>query len=368
MRDDLFDRKKISFRPLGEREDRVRLGKDFLYSPGNAPELNVEASNIVNEAVGRIRSAVSANRPVIVAFGAHAIKNGLGPLLASLMEAGWISHLATNGAGIIHDWELAYRGSTSEDVRANIKKGQFGIWEETGFYLNLALIAGAREGLGYGESVGRMIFRNGLDIPASEQLMHEAASLAATDPLKAASALDMLNAIKEFDIRPGFMEIVHPYREYSAQYNAFRLNIPFTGHPMIGHDIIYTHPVNSGAATGRTGLTDFLKYAKSISRLTGGVYLSVGSAVMSPMIFEKSLSMARNIALQENSDISGYYILVVDLSESKWNWDTSLEPPADDPAYYLRYCKTFARMGGEMRYLAADNRDFLTSLANKLLQ
>jgi len=96
------------------------------------------------------------------------------------------------------------------------------------------------------------------------------------------------------------------------------------------------------------------------------VYLSVGSAVMSPMIFEKSLSMAQNIARQEGRSISSHFILVVDLAESSWNWERDGEPPPDNPAYYLRYCKSFARMGGTMRYMKADNRDFFLSLLHAL--
>ena len=103
----------------------------------------------------------------MLSFGAHTVKNCLGPVLMQLLEQDWISHLATNGAGIIHDWEFAYHGESSEDVRRNVSKGEFGNWEETGFYINLALLVGAWEGLGYGESVGKFIARQGLDLPRS---------------------------------------------------------------------------------------------------------------------------------------------------------------------------------------------------------
>jgi hypothetical protein len=124
--------------------------------------------------------------------------------------------------------------------------------------------------------------------------------------------------------------------------------------------------MNHGASIGRAAETDFLYYAKSVSNLEDGVYMSVGSAVMSPMIFEKSLSMSQNLKIQENDLIKNHYILVVDLSESDWDWDKDGEPPADNPAYYMRYCKTFYRMGGEMHYLTADNRDFLLAIYQKL--
>ncbi|NRA40202.1 MAG: hypothetical protein HRU15_18800, partial [Planctomycetes bacterium] len=110
---------------------------------------------------------------------------------------------------------------------------------------------------------------------------------------------------------------------------------------------------------GRTALRDFLSFAHNVNDLEGGVYLSVGSAVMSPMIFEKSLAMAQNLQMQDGKHIDNHYMLIVDLAESDWDWQNKGEPPMDNPAYYLRYCKTFSRMGGSMHYLSADNRDFL---------
>ena len=134
---------------------------------------------------------------------------------------------------------------------------------------------------------------------------------------------------------------------------------------MIGHDIIYNHPINHGASLGRVAERDFLTFAESVRRLEGGVYISIGSAVMSPMVFEKSLSISQNLAIQRGEHIDNHYIFVNDLSESTWDW-TQGEPPEDNPAYYLRYNKSFSRMGGVMRYLQADNRDFLLSLLQSL--
>jgi hypothetical protein len=130
---------------------------------------------------------------------------------------------------------------------------------------------------------------------------------------------------------------------------------------MIGHDIIYTHPANDCAAVGRTAGRDLLTFAEAISRIDRGVYLSIGSAIMSPMIFEKSMAMAQNLALQEGKSITDHTIIVVDLMKSKWDW-TQGEPPEDSSAYYLRFLKSFARMGGTMRYISADNRSFLARL------
>ena len=134
---------------------------------------------------------------------------------------------------------------------------------------------------------------------------------------------------------------------------------------MIGHDIIYNHPMNCCACLGRVAQRDFLTFAEGVSRLQGGVFISIGSAVMSPMVFEKSLSMAQNLALQRNQRIEDHYILVNDLAASTWDWSQG-EPPEENAAYYLRYNKTFSRMGGTMQYLQADNRDFLLSLTRLL--
>lgn len=361
-----FDRTRLQILRLNARTNKVNIERDAVSPdavPGPIPPAATEA---LRECAAKIRTARSTGRPVILAFGAHTIKNGLAPVLIQLMEQGWITLLATNGAGIIHDWEFAFQGLSSENVRANIDVGQFGIWEETGFNLNLALIVGAYEGVGYGEAVGKMILRDGLDIPASEELLNTARSVADKDPNLAAAALDLLSTIQSCNLEPGFRSISHPFKRYSAQAAAFRLNIPFTAHPMFGHDIIYTHPVNHGAAIGRVALRDFLTYAEQVHQLEGGVYLSVGSAVMSPMVFEKSFSMAQNLELQEGRKITNHHMVIVDLAESFWDWQGKGEPPSDDPAYYLRFCKTFSRMGGTMRYVCADNCDFLLTLVQEL--
>jgi hypothetical protein len=361
-----LDRKKLLLKPLSTRKNKVQLPADAVDPSREPRELSFQARSIMAEVVDRVRAARNAGRPVMCAFGAHTIKNGLGPILIRLIRDKWITHLATNGAGIIHDWELAYQGSTSEDVRENISRGEFGTWDDTGRFINLALLVGAWKGLGYGQSVGALIAEQGLEIPQAAELEAEIARLLPTDPEHAAAGADLLAALKAFRLPAGRLEVPHPFARYSAQAVAWSLGVPFTGHPMIGHDIIYEHPLNSGAAVGRTALTDFLTFAEGVSRLDGGVYLSVGSAVMSPMIFEKSLSMARNLALQSGKTIERHFILVVDIAESAWDWMKDGEPPVTDPAYYLRYCKTFSRMGGTMRFMQADNRDFLLTLHHRL--
>ena len=361
-----FDRNRLDVKKLADRKNKVYIEKDHIPVNQHPRNLSEKGMFLIDKTVKRIRKARQLNRSVMLTFGAHTIKNGMAPTLIALMKEGWVTHLATNGAGIIHDWEFAYQGKSSEDVRENVNLGQFGIWDDTGFFINLALIVGAFEGLGYGESVGKMIQTEGLNIPELSFLYELSKQKMESEPGLAAAAIDLAGAIKHFSLNPGWMEIPHPFKKYSVQANAYEMKIPFTSHPMFGHDIIYNHPMNHGAAIGRTAENDFLAYAKSVSNLEDGVYMSVGSAVMSPMIFEKSLSMSQNIEIQRGSHIDRHFMLIVDLAESDWDWAKDGEPPMDNPAYYLRYCKTFNRMGGEMHYLTADNRDFLLALYQQL--
>ncbi|MCM8536109.1 MAG: hypothetical protein NE334_09260 [Lentisphaeraceae bacterium] len=359
-----FDRNSVKMLPLSSRENK-QVFDDKKILPTAISHLASSSDTLIDEVVDRILTAKKNNKPVMLTFGAHSIKNCLAPVFIALMESGYIDHLATNGAGVIHDWEFAYQGQTSEDVQKYVSQGQFGNWHETGFYINLAINVGAYEGLGYGEAVGAFISNQGLEIPSEADLLKDISSLATTDPLKVAAAADLLEKIKSFDIPAGWLEVKYFSPEVSVQAAAYRLKIPFTSHPMIGHDIIYNHPMNSGSCIGRAAERDFLAFAENVRNLDGGVYLSIGSAVMSPMVFEKSMSIGRNVAIQNNEVIDNHYILVVDLQESHWDW-TQGEPPETNPDYYLRYNKSFNRMGGAMRYLSADNRDFLLSLFQNL--
>ena len=359
-----LDRTMLRHYPLRERKNRVAIEKAAVSPTAKPSPFSSENLSVLRETAARIRVARQNGKPVVLAFGAHLVKNGLGPVVIRLMEEGLVTHIATNGAGIIHDWEFAFLGESSEDVAENVAQGKFGMWEETGFYINLALAVGAWRGLGYGESVGVMIEREELEIPSQEELQEEIRRSAGQQPDQAAAAADLLAVLRIGGVRSGRLAIPHPWKRYSIQAAAYRLGIPFTGHPMIGHDIIYTHPLNHGGVVGRTAMRDFLAFARSISGIDGGVYLSVGSAVMSPMIFEKSFSMAQNMAAQEGRKIERHFIAVVDLAPAVWNWAAG-EPPPDSPAYYVRFCKTFSRMGGLMRYMSASNRDFLLGLLHE---
>lgn len=360
-----FDRTKVRMLPLSERKNKRAIESDHVaveHEPHPVPEAT---QRIMSELAERIVRARSAGRPVMLSFGAHTIKNGLAPVLIRLINDGWLTHLATNGAGIIHDWEFAFQGQSSEDVADYVSRGQFGNWQETGFYINLALNVGAYRGLGYGESLGAFITNEGLDIPSDGELKEDVKRELDWEPERAAAAADLFSVVRAFKLPAGQLRVPHRWKQYSVQAAAFAKKVPLTGHPMIGHDIIYNHAMNRCACVGRAAERDFLTFAESVSRLAGGVYISLGSAVMSPMVFEKSLSIARNVAIQRGERIDDHVILVADLAKSAWDW-TKGEPPEDNPDYYLRYNKTFSRMGGTMRYVSIDNRDFLLHLFRAL--
>ncbi len=367
----IFDRTRIRVKPLAERVNKLDIERDAVDPATYEGPLSEDAAEDAAAAARETREARAKGAPVILAFGAHSIKNGLSRLMIRLMEGGWVTHFATNGAGIIHDWEFAFQGRSGEDVRRYVAEGQFGIWEETGSCLNLALAVGAWRGLGYGESVGALVAEGGLPIPSDGELADAVLAGAAGDSgesvlNRAAAAADLRALLRAHPLPAGFLRVEHLWARYCLSAAAYRAEVPFTCHPMFGHDIIYTHPANRGAPIGRTAELDFLSFADSVSRLEGGVYLSVGSAVMSPMIFEKALSMARNTALAEHRRIEDFSIHVVDLAESRWDWQSDGEPPQDNPAYYLRFCKTFSRMGGRMTYASADNRAWLSAFLREL--
>lgn len=203
--------------------------------------------------VEKIVRARRRSKPVILAMGAHPLKVGLSPLIVHWMEKGVLSALALNGAGIIHDFEIAFHGQTSEDVASEIGRGAFGMAEETGRGLNEAILQGWKKGWGIGRSVGEMILR--------KKLPHLGLSVTAT---------------------------------------AARLGIPLTVHVAMGTDIIHMHPRARGDAIGEGSHRDFLLFADLISRLQGGVYLNLGSAVILPEVFLKALTLARNLGYRVN--------------------------------------------------------------------
>ena len=360
-----IDPRQLRVFPLSQRRNLLRMAEEAT----KARSVVEPPSPVVDEQVGRLAERILVARrrgaSVMFAYGAHLVKNGVGPLLNQLVEAGLVTHLATQGAGIIHDWEFAFQAESGESVRENAPAGTFGSWDETGRWLNLAILVGAAEGLGIGESVGRMIAEDRLVIPVASLLREEIAA----DPgqrLTAAKA-DLLWTIETYQVPTGTLCIEHPYKQYSVPASAYRRRVPFTVHPGIGYDIITNHPLYHGGAIGRAATTDVRVFTGSVDRLDGGVYMSVGSAIMSPQVFEKAFSAANNIRAAEGRPLlSDHHLAVVDLQDGGgWDWSQG-EPPSTNPAYYLRFCKSFYRMGGTLDYIRCDNRLFLIHLLQRL--
>ena len=375
-----FNPQNIKTLPLSERVSKSNI-KDILISPEQQPPPLINPNNfqIIQQLAEQIKQARANHKPVIITFGAHLIKNGLSQTLIKLIEQNLITHLATNGAGSIHDWELAFHGKTEEDVRTYAQKGQFGLWTETGKYLNLAIQNGANNNLGYGESIGKMIHEEELIIKKDIDNLIQDKSINLTNKSNqkkdrglSESKLTDISKLRNSPTNVGYeasiIKILHPFNQYSLQATAYSHQIPFTVHPCLGQDIIHISPYCNFQAIGKTAQVDFHKFINSVSQLEGGVYISIGSAIMSPMIFEKAISAARNIANQNNQQIKNFIIIVNDIQPSgEWDWNSNQDPPKTSPAYYLRFCKTFNRMGArEVHYIQEDNRTFLLNLYKEL--
>jgi hypothetical protein len=240
--------------PLASRKSLVKVedfGRAVLPRSSFQKFLNslpgILAARDFREVVARIGKAHAGGRPVILGMGAHPIKVGLSPLIIHLMEKGVLQGVAMNGAGIIHDFEVAFAGMTSEDVASEIGEGSFGMAEETGRILNAAINRGGEKGWGLGRSVGETLWKS--------KFRHRRLSITAAGA---------------------------------------RLGIPVTVHVAVGTDVIHMHPHCRGAALGEGSHRDFRLFAALVSRLGGGVYLNLGSAVILPEVFLKALSLARN--------------------------------------------------------------------------
>jgi hypothetical protein len=249
-----FDLSGVRSYPLSSRQSKARTedfarpveaGGTFRSFFDSLPA--ILGGRDLRRVVQAIVDARGRDAGIVWGLGAHVIKTGLSPVLIDLMQRGYVSALATNGAGIIHDFEVALSGGTSEDVDESLGPGRFGMAEETGTLLNEAVRRGADAGLGLGQAV--------------------AAFLA--------------------DGRA-------PYADRSVAVAAHRLGIPLTVHVALGTDIIHMHPAASGAAIGETSLRDFRYFASAVARLQGGVYLNCGSAVILPEVFLKAVALARN--------------------------------------------------------------------------
>jgi len=249
-----FDLSDVRTYPLASRVSKTNAA-DFArpYVAGSgmrgwrASLPHLLAAGDFESVVGHLIAARRSGAGIVWGFGAHVIKTGLSPILIDLMERGYVSALATNGAGIIHDFEVALAGATSEDVDEALGTGRFGMAEETGSGLNRAIVDGHARGIGMGEAVG--------------------AYLLASAPR---------------------------HQDLSVTAAAARLGIPLTVHVAIGTDIIHMHPEASGAAIGATSLRDFRRFVSNVARLAGGAYLNCGSAVILPEVFLKAVSLVRN--------------------------------------------------------------------------
>lgn len=230
----------------GSFASEVKAGASFRAFLDSMPDALAAAD--LRELARRIASAARAGRTFLLMTGAHPIKVGVGPLICGLLRDGILSAVAANGAAIIHDFELAFAGRTSEDVRAGLSDGSFGMAEETGAFLNRAAAIAASEGKGLGEIVGREILDRKLK-----------------------------------------------FREQSVFATAYRAGAPATVHVTIGADIVHMHPAAEGAAIGKATMADFHRLAAVVSELSRGVVVNLGSAVVMPEVFLKALNLARNL-------------------------------------------------------------------------
>ncbi len=315
-----FDRSRLLVLPLGQRvhdvDRSVHLQLTDEIAPMDDPRLDTLAKAVVD-------ARTQHQATVLLMYGAHVIRTGCALHMIELMKQGLVTHFATNGAGSIHDFELALLGKTCESVARYISEGQFGLWQETGL-LNDIVKQGLADGLGYGEAVGRYIWENKL-----------------------------------------------PYREQSVLAMGYHLQVPCTVHVNIGSDIIHQHPNCDGAALGAATYKDFLIYCNSIENLENGVFFNFGSAVTGPEVYLKALAMARNVAHQQQRKICHFTTAVFDLLAIQQDDSVSQTPPKSDPRYYFRPWKTIlARTvadGGQSHYIQGEHHRTLPNLTRKIL-
>ena len=360
-----LDLSRLRVFPLSERATLTRAD-DILIDPDAPPKpVSPEVADRIADCADRIREAKRRGASVMLIYGAHLLRNGTARILERMMAGGWLTHLATNGAGTIHDWEYAWFGGSTESVEMGVAGGTFGTWHETATNIHLALMAGAIDGLGYGRALGKLILDDGVRLPSEMAL----AGAIGKDPFHphTSARVDLLQAMRQFGWKSGRVSIDHRWKHASILAQAYRHGVPLTVHPGIGYDIISNHPIFNGGVIGRAAEWDFKLFGGSVEQLDGGVVLSVGSAIMGPQVFEKSISCVNNLRLQDGRDVvKNHAIFVVDLQDGgNWDWTTG-EPPKSNPAYYLRFCKSFSRMGGAMRYLQCDNALFAHRLCQGL--
>jgi hypothetical protein len=313
-----FDRGQLIVKPLAERAHDLEIGR-WLALDDAAPEYS---HSQLPDLARRITAATRCGTARILMMGAHVLRAGVNRHIIDLLERGALTHIAMNGAGAIHDYELARIGATTESVARYIRSGEFGLWQETG-ELNDWIGEAARLGLGLGENVGRRIQQSD-----------------------------------------------YPHKNLSVFAAAYRLSIPVTVHVGIGYDILHEHPNCDGAATGEASYRDFLIFARAVQNLEAGVMLSFGSAIMAPEVYLKALAMARNVASQSGRQIRNFSTAVFDLVPIQG--DIHHELAKTDPGYYFRPHKTIlvrtVADGGESFYFCGDHRATLPALRRAILE
>jgi Deoxyhypusine synthase len=311
----LFNRDELKLKPLSERVHDLNVSS---LMPLTAQRVDEQWREVAQ----KLKQAKAAGAPIILMAGGHLFRSGIQNYLIDLMRSGYVSCLATNGAGMIHDFELALAGATTEQVARYINEGQFGLWQETGRLNDIINEAYKKDAnAGMGEAVGQAI-QSG----------------------------------------------AYPQKEISLFAAAYQLGIPVTVHVGIGYDIISQHPNCDGAATGATSYNDFLKFAEIVRKLEGGVVMDFGSAVMAPEVFLKALSMARNAAKQQGATVNKFTTLVCDLYDLPANFRQ--EPPKDERGYYFRPWKTLlvrtTAEGGESFYIKGRHAETIPALWSAL--
>lgn len=317
-----FDRSRLKIRPLGERTHDLSIEAQLPLEEIPPPLKSSAGERDLRTIAQRIVRAREHGAAVLMLAGAHVVRAGVARQLIDLMQQGWITHLGFNGAGPIHDYELARIGATCESVARYIRSGEFGLWRETG-EINDIVRAGNEQQMGLGEAVGR--------------------------------------AILDSDF---------PHKNLSILAAGVRLGVPVTSHVGIGYDIIHEHPNFDAAAFGTASYRDFLTVCDTVERLEGGVFLCFGSAVMGPEVYLKALSMARNVAHQEGRRIANFTTAAFDLIPI--DGDFQQEAPKSNPQYYYRPWKTIlvrtVADGGQSFYVQGDHRQTIPRLRHCLLE
>ncbi len=313
----VFEPNQIRTYPLSTRSSKVTL--DDLVFPSDVDNLTLDlpdrASRDIRIVARAVVSARKAAQPVVFFTGAHLIKNGFGPLLAELVNRRFITLVAGNGSTAIHDFELALAGKTSEDVPNALGKGMFGMACEFA-YINCALSLGSECGLGYGESLGKMI--------CDEDFRDKVFAAAASD-----------NSPRNF---------LHP--ETSVLAACYQNDVPFTVHVGIGTDVTDQHPSFDGRAKGGCSAVDFFIYTNEITKCTdGGVLLNIGSAVTGPEVLLKAAAMAANTGKAPNKIITADFDLRVHKPQEMNDESSQCYYFRDQKSIVTRIPKAFAGTG-----------------------